>query len=284
MTARRRVLRHRGSRPDIDSTDSAASLPAGASAVDTIAVEEPMELRVDGATLTVTMRTPGHDFDLAAGFLVAEGVVHRAEDIASIRYCAGADASGKNSYNVVDVALGPGIAPPPSSAGRRFTVSSACGVCGKDSIEAVHTRSSFEATASTIRVAPRLLAGLPERLREHQAVFDRTGGVHAAGLFTADGEVSWVREDVGRHNAVDKAIGAAMLAGALPLSEAVLVVSSRASFELVQKAVMAGIGMLVAVSAPSSLAIDLAQAHGVTLAGFVRGGSFNLYSHPERVG
>ncbi|MFI0466177.1 formate dehydrogenase accessory sulfurtransferase FdhD [Saccharopolyspora sp. 5N102] len=250
---------------------------------DTLTAEEPMEIRVGGRPLTVTMRTPGHDFDLAVGFLVSEGVVDSADDVAAIRYCAGATSGGGNTYNVVDVALAPGVAPPDASLERNFYTTSSCGLCGKASLEAVRTTTTWPLGEDSLRIEPSTLAVLPDRLREAQRVFDSTGGLHAAGLFTADGRLTCLREDVGRHNAVDKVVGDALRAGRLPLRDSVLMVSGRASFELVQKAVMAGIPALAAVSAPSSLAVDLAADAGLTLIGFLRGTSMNVYSGAERL-
>ncbi|MCW4355946.1 formate dehydrogenase accessory sulfurtransferase FdhD [Hoyosella sp. YIM 151337] len=250
---------------------------------DTLAAEEPMEIRVAGRPLTVTMRTPGHDFDLAAGFLVSEGVAHAASDIAAIRYCAGAAPDGRNSYNVVDVALAPGVQPPDASLERNFYTTSSCGLCGKASLDAVRTTAAWSVAADPMTVEQEVLSELPEHLRAAQKVFDKTGGLHAAGLFTSDGEMLCLREDVGRHNAVDKVIGHALTAGMLPLRNTILMVSGRASFELVQKAVMAGVPMLAAVSAPSSLAVDLAAESGLTLVGFLRGDSMNVYTGAERI-
>lgn len=250
---------------------------------DKLAAEEPMEIRVNGRPLTVTMRTPGGDFDLAAGFLVSEGVVHSADDIASVRYCAGATADGGNTYNVVDVGLDPSLPPPDVSLERNFYTTSSCGLCGKASLDAVRTATTWSVAEDPLRLTPDLLASLPVRLRRAQRVFDRTGGLHAAALFSASGELLVVREDVGRHNAVDKVVGHAVREGLLPLRETILVVSGRASFELVQKAVMAGIPALAAVSAPSSLAADLAEEHGMTLVGFLRGSSMNVYAGAERI-
>ncbi|MEU1198111.1 formate dehydrogenase accessory sulfurtransferase FdhD [Streptomyces sp. NPDC005813] len=269
VTARRRVLRLR---------DGAESYRP-----DTLAVEEPMEIRVGGRPLTVTMRTPGDDFDLAAGFLVSEGVVHAADHVAGIRYCAGATADGGNTYNVVDVALAPGVPAPDTSLERNFYTTSSCGLCGKASLDAVRTSAAWSVAADPLRIAPERLTTLPDRLRSAQKVFDSTGGLHAAGLFTADGEALCMREDVGRHNAVDKVVGHTLRSGLLPLRETVLMVSGRASFELVQKAVTAGIPVLAAVSAPSSLAVDLAVESGLTLVGFLRGASMNVYAGAERL-
>ncbi|SDX21304.1 FdhD protein [Saccharopolyspora shandongensis] len=250
---------------------------------DTLTAEEPMEIRVGGRPLTVTMRTPGHDFDLAVGFLVSEGVIGSADDVTSIRYCAGATSDGGNTYNVVDVALAPGVAPPDASLERNFYTTSSCGLCGKASLDAVRTTTTWPLGEDSLRIDPSTLAVLPDRLREAQRVFDSAGGLHAAGLFTADGRLTCLREDVGRHNAVDKVVGDALRAGRLPLRDSVLMVSGRASFELVQKAVMAGIPALAAVSAPSSLAVDLAADAGLTLIGFLRGTSMNVYSGAERL-
>ncbi|WP_329112839.1 formate dehydrogenase accessory sulfurtransferase FdhD [Streptomyces sp. NBC_01353] len=269
VTVRRRVLRVRegvsSHRPD------------------TLAAEEPMEIRVGGRPLTVTMRTPGDDFDLAAGFLVSEGVVHAADEVAGIRYCAGATADGGNTYNVVDVVLAPGVAAPDASLERNFYTTSSCGLCGKASLDAVRTTAAWSVAEDPLRIGPEVMTALPDRLRAAQRVFDTTGGLHAAGLFSADGELLCLREDVGRHNAVDKVVGHALRSGLLPLRESVLMVSGRASFELVQKAVMAGIPMLAAVSAPSSLAVDLAEESGLTLVGFLRGASMNVYTGSERL-
>ncbi|MFJ9390139.1 formate dehydrogenase accessory sulfurtransferase FdhD [Nocardioides sp. NPDC101246] len=250
---------------------------------DKLAAEEPMEIRVNGRPLTVTMRTPGGDFDLAVGFLVSEGVVHSADDVASVRYCAGATADGGNTYNVVDVGLAAHVPPPDASLERSFYTTSSCGLCGKASLEAVRTSSAWSVAEDTLRVTPELLATMPERLREAQRVFDSTGGLHAAGLFDAEGNLLCVREDVGRHNAVDKVIGHALREGLVPLRNSMLMVSGRASFELVQKAVMAGIPLLAAVSAPSSLAVDLADDNGLTLVGFLRGSSMNIYAGTDRI-
>jgi FdhD protein len=250
---------------------------------DTLAAEEPLEIRVVGRPLTVTMRTPGDDFDLARGFLVSEGVVSADSDIAAIRYCAGAAADGVNTYNVLDVLLDDGVPPPDPSLERNFYTTSSCGLCGKASLEAVRTISKWSVDRDPLRLGAATIATLPETLRAAQRVFDRTGGLHAAGLFDADGELLCVREDVGRHNAVDKVIGWALDAGRLPLIGTTLMVSGRASFELVQKAVMAGVPALAAVSAPSSLAVDLAREMGMTLIGFLRGSSMNVYSGVERI-
>ncbi|MFI2103183.1 formate dehydrogenase accessory sulfurtransferase FdhD [Isoptericola sp. NPDC019693] len=256
-----------------------------ASREDLLAGEEPLEIRVGGRSYAVTMRTPGHDVELATGFLVSEGVVTDGAQVAGARYCTGSgQAAVENTYNVLDVALAPGVRPPDPALAREFFTSSACGLCGKASIDAVFTRSAFDVAGDPARVDAALLAGLPDRLRAAQAVFARTGGLHAAGLFdAATGETLIVREDVGRHNAVDKVVGWAAAAGRLPLRGTVLVVSGRASFELTQKAVMAGVPVLAAVSAPSSLAAELADSAGLTLVGFVRDPTLVVYAGEHRV-
>ena len=251
---------------------------AAESRADLLATEEPLEIRVDGVPLTVTMRTPGDDIDLAAGFLFTEGLLPRLDDVHEIRMC---------DDNVAAVTLKPGRTLAAGSGGqtaaRNFLTTSACGVCGKDSIEAIRVRSAFDVAADPVRVAPAVLAGLPDRLRDAQRVFGRTGGLHAAGLFTPDGTLLVLREDVGRHNAVDKVAGWALRGGRLPLAGHVLLVSGRASFELAQKAVMIGVPVLAAVSAPSSLAASLAEETGLTLVGFLRGATMNVYAGAQRV-
>jgi FdhD protein len=250
---------------------------------DTLAAEEPLELRVDGRPLSVTMRTPGHDVELAHGFLLTEGVIGAAADVASARYCQSLDDAGRNTYNVLDVALGPGVAPPDVGVERNFYTTSSCGVCGKAALDAVRLSTRFPPGSDPLRIAPATLSELPDTLRAAQRIFDSTGGLHAAGLFTAGGELLVAREDVGRHNAVDKALGWALLNDRIPASGTVLMVSGRASFELVQKAAMAGVPVLAAVSAPSSLAVALAADSGMTLVGFLRGSSMNVYAGTERV-
>jgi len=251
---------------------------------DVLAVEEPLEIRVAGSALSITMRTPGDDFDLAAGFLVSEGVISVAEQLGAIRYCAGATAEGENTFNVLDVTLAYGVPLPDPSLERNFYMTSSCGLCGKASIDAVRTLSAHPPADDLITVTDKFLATLPDRLREGQNVFEKTGGLHAAALFdVASGRLLVLREDVGRHNAVDKVIGWALKEDLLPLRGAALMVSGRASFELVQKASMAGIPILAAVSAPSSLAVDLAEELGLTVIGFLRGNSMVVYSRTERV-
>jgi FdhD protein len=254
---------------------------------DTLAVEEPLEIRLDGTPSSVTMRTPGHDLDLALGFLLAEGVVRAACDVATAEHCptAARGPGGEPTHNVVDVRL-TGSAPGPRAdraGGGPRRVSSACGVCGADSIDAVRVRSPYTVADDAVRVDVAVLASLPGRLRAAQALFDRTGGVHAAGLFTPDGDLLCLREDVGRHNAVDKVVGWAFTAGRIPLRGLILQVSGRASFELAQKAWTAGCPVLAAVSAPSSLAVDVAVEAGITLVGFSRDSSLSVYSGAERV-
>ena len=262
-------------------------LTAGDSAVareDLLAVEEPLEIRVGGRSFVVTMRTPGHDYDLAAGFLVSEGVITRGEHFTTARYCAGATVDGLNSYNVLDVTLAPDVAPPDPSVERSFYMTSSCGLCGKASIDAVRTQSAYDIRPDALRINAELLTTFPEQLRAEQAVFEKTGGLHAAALFDGvSGKMLVLREDVGRHNAVDKVIGWALKEDRLPLGGTVLMVSGRASFELTQKALMAGIPMLAAVSAPSSLAAEFASEVGMTLVGFLRGGSMVIYAGDERV-
>jgi FdhD protein len=274
VTERHRVLRIR---------DGAVSRRA-----DTLVAEEPLEIRLGGRPLAITMRTPGDDFALAAGFLVSEGVLGAAEDLATIVYCGGATENGSNTYNVVDVRLTEGVPLPDITLERNVYTTSSCGLCGKASLDAVRTTARWTVSdapgiAPGMRLTPELLAALPDRLRSAQRVFERTGGLHAAALFTADGELVDIREDVGRHNAVDKLVGRALQQGLLPLSDKILLVSGRASFELAQKAVMAGVPVLAAVSAPSSLAVDLAAESGLTLVGFLRGSSMNVYTGEQRI-
>ncbi|GAA2378726.1 sulfurtransferase FdhD [Catellatospora methionotrophica] len=253
---------------------------------DTLAAEEPLEIRVGHRRgprppLAVTMRTPGDELDLALGFLLTEGVVTGPGDVLTAQLCDGADTA--NSYNVVDVVLADHVPPPAAGTERNFYTTSSCGVCGKASIDAIRTRSPHDVAADPVTVDAHVLSALPDRLRAAQRTFERTGGLHAAGLFTAAGELVAIREDVGRHNAVDKVIGAQLQAGRLPLAGHVLLVSGRASFELTQKAWMAGISVLAAVSAPSTLAVDLAAEAGMTLVGFLRGQTMNVYAGPQRI-
>jgi FdhD protein len=250
---------------------------------ETLAVEEPLELRIDGTAITVTMRTPGSDVELAQGFLLTEGVIGGRDDIARVEYCRGAGEDGLNTYNVLDVRLTPGVPMPDVDVTRNFYTTSSCGVCGKGSIDAIRQISRHSPGDDPTVVSAETLTGMPDQLRSAQRVFASTGGLHGAALFTADGTMLVVREDIGRHNAVDKVIGWAVENQRVPLTGTVLLVSGRASFELTQKAVMAGIPLLAAVSAPSSLAVDLATQAGLTLVAFLRGQSMNVYSRPDRV-
>ncbi|MEA2598995.1 MAG: FdhD protein [Thermomicrobiales bacterium] len=255
---------------------------------DVLATEEPLEIRLHagGATrpVAVTMRTPGADFELAAGFLFSEGLISGREDVDRLSYCVGNDAcDGEQQYNVVTVDVRPHVAPDPALFDRNFGVTSACGICGKSSLDQVERRGIASLGAGPV-VSHEVLYGLPDKLRDAQGLFATTGGLHAAGLFTVDGELIALREDVGRHNAVDKLIGWALLEGKLPLSEQIVMVSGRSSFEIAQKCVAAGVPILCAVSAPSSLAVDLAKRFGLTLVGFLRGDRFNVYNGAQRIG
>jgi FdhD protein len=254
------IVRHRGAHALVILDDGVE---------DAVAVEEPLEIRVDGSPLSVTMRTPGHDEELALGFLYGEALIDGPRAV---------DPAPDLAANTVDVA-GPLERDPGT---RSFYTSSSCGVCGKGALEEVAVAAPVLDPAAGPRVPRALLAGLPDRLV--QPTFERTGGLHATGLFDVDGEPLLVREDVGRHNAMDKVIGRALLDGRLPLQQAILCVSGRLSFELVQKAARAGAPILVAVGAPSSLAVALAADQGITLCGFARRGSMNVYTHPSRVG
>jgi len=240
---------------------------------DMLAVEEPLEIRVNGAPVTVTMRTPGHDLELAAGFLLTEGIVKSAEEIACLR-TAGA------SCNKVDVELH-SRSFAATDLQRNFFAASSCGICGKATIESIRRRG-LTAPNPRFRVRTEVLCGLPEAIRAEQAVFDSTGGLHAAALFDAEGTLVALREDIGRHNAVDKVIGWAMQAAKLPLAESILMVSGRGGFEIAQKALAAGVPILASVSAPSSLAVKLAQELGLTLIGFLRGRRFVVYAGEAR--
>ncbi|HWL02550.1 MAG TPA: formate dehydrogenase accessory sulfurtransferase FdhD [Microbacteriaceae bacterium] len=245
---------------------------------DLIAVEDPLEIRIDGESWSITMRTPGDDLDLVAGFLVGEGLITQPDHLAGLGHVGDAVFG-----NTVNATLGAGATPPADAAARHSVMTSACGICGTESIDAIEKQARWELDSDDMVVAATMIATLPDRLREAQTLFDSTGGVHAAGLFTAAGDMLCVREDVGRHNAVDKVVGWALRQGMLPLRGTVLQVSGRASFELVQKARLAGIPMLAAVGAPSSLSRDLAESSGLTLVGFSRGNGFSVYTHPRRV-
>ena len=250
---------------------------------DTVAVEEPLEIRLGDEPLTTTMRTPGDDFDLAIGHLLTEGLLHGADEVARLMHCTDVDADGSPTYNVVEVTLAPGVVLHRPARERTESMTSACGVCGSASIEAVRTTSRYAVAQDPLVLSPDVVARLPEALRARQPVFERTGGLHAAGLATASGELLLVREDVGRHNAVDKLVGATARERALPLSGTVLVVSARASFEIVQKASVAGIPAVVAVGAPTSLAVELAQECGITLVAFTRSPRFSVYARADRL-
>jgi FdhD protein len=281
-TARRRVLRI--SLPG-EAGQAAAENYNATQRADLLAAEEPLGVRVNGEAITLTMRTPGDDIELAAGFLVGEGVVRSASDILRIKICTG-DRCGHDEHegmgNIADVTLGAG-AMVPAGLRRNFLTTSACGVCGKASIHDICQLPAASLAADPVLVEPLVLTQLPRQLRDAQRVFSATGGLHAAGVFGADGKLLTVREDVGRHNAVDKVVGWALREHRLPLAGCILLVSGRASFELVQKAVMAGIPVLAAVSAPSSLAVELAGEAGLTLVGFLRGNSMNVYTAPQRI-
>lgn len=250
--------------------------------VDRTAAEEPMEIRVQGPgqtaeSVAVTMRTPGDDFDLAVGFLATEGLLRSPDEVETVAYCR--DGEGTQEFNIVTVTLRrrwePGVVQ------RNLFATSSCGICGKATLDAVEVRC--ERVAPGPSVTPAALLSLPERMREAQRVFEETGGLHATALFDAGAELVTLREDVGRHNAFDKVVGRALLAGDLPLSGHVAMVSGRASFEIVQKAAAAGVPVVCAVSAPSSLAVDAGERFGVTVVGFLRSEGFNVYTHPERV-
>lgn len=247
--------------------------------LDDLAAEEPLEIRVGGNVLTITMRTPGDDFELAAGFLHAEGVVDRRDEIARISYGRGPD--GAPTGNVVEVMLRREGAVEFEALQRNFVAASSCGICGRTSIAAVRARK-IPPPNPHFRISPEILTRLPETLRSAQRIFGRTGGLHAAGLFDPDGRLVLVREDIGRHNAVDKAIGHSLLQGRLPLSKQLLLVSGRGGFEIVQKALVAGVPILASVSAPSSLAVQMARDGGLTLVGFLRDRRFVVYSHADR--
>jgi len=250
---------------------------------DLLAVEEPLEIRIDGRPISVTMRTPGHDFELAAGFLFTEGIVTGREQIENIRYALPTNGNPRQAQNSVNVELRPGVEVDFASLERHFYTTSSCGVCGKASIDAIHARGCPVLPMNTPAVHSSIVHALPDALRQSQPVFERTGGLHAAALFDADGTLLAIREDVGRHNALDKLIGAKFLEGRTPLNDNIGLVSGRTSFELIQKAVMAGLPVLAAVGAPSSLAVELAQRMHMTLLGFVRDGHFNVYSGSWRI-
>lgn len=264
MGARHDILRYRvGAAPE--------------QAADELSVEEPLEIRVKNRAVSVTMRTPGHDDELAAGFLLTEGMIHDRKDVVSIEPCA-FDRRG----NTVNVVLSASAKIDFEKLTRHVFASSSCGLCGKATIDAVHAR--FEPVEqSDVTIDAGVLLGLPEKLRQAQSTFDRTGGLHGAGLFTSSGELLVAREDVGRHNAVDKVLGWGFLGGKLPFDQHILLVSGRSSFEIMQKALAARVPIVAAVSAPSSLAVEFAKDSGMTLVGFLREGRMNVYSEPARV-
>ena len=256
---------------------------------DLLAVEEPLEIQIAFGpaharrrqSLAVTMRTPGHDFDLAMGFLFTEGIIGRATDITLMRYAA-EQLEGTARENVLLAELRAGLAFDMQQLSRHFYTASSCGICGKASIEMVQTHTCFTLLPEEPSLSSEVLFALPDTMATHQAAFAHTGGIHAAGLFDADGRLLLLREDVGRHNAVDKLVGAALREGMAPLSRHIVMVSGRAGFELVQKSLMAGVPVLAAVGAPSSLSVELAATHGMTLIGFLRDGRFNVYAGKQR--
>ncbi len=251
---------------------------------DYLATEEPLEIRLADPkqTVAITMRTPGADFDLAAGFLYSEGVVSNRDDIQQISYCVDLEVNGEQRYNIVNVKLREGLFPDLPSLERHFFTTSACGVCGKASIESLKIKGC--PVIPTIEsVAAEVIYSLPDKLRSAQGIFTATGGLHAAALFDFQGQLLKLREDVGRHNALDKLIGSAFLANELPLHDRMIMVSGRSSFEILQKCIAAGVPIVCAVSAPSSLAVSLAREFGITLVGFLRGQRFNVYSRIEGI-
>jgi FdhD protein len=253
---------------------------------DTLATEEPMEIRLvtgeDTQTVAVTMRTPGADFELAAGFLYGEGIVTSRDDIRRISYCVDPEVDAEQQYNIVNVELRAGLEYDVRSLERHFYTTSACGVCGKASLEQLELRGCPVIPPGP-EVSAQTIYSLPEKLREAQGLFDSTGGLHAAALFDVEGGLVTLREDVGRHNATDKLIGWALLEGKLPLNRYIVMVSGRSSFEILQKCLTAGVPIVCAISAPSSLAVDVAREFGITLVGFLRDKRFNVYSVGERV-
>lgn len=251
---------------------------------DQLAVEEPLEIRLvtPQQSVAVTMRTPGADFDLTAGFLYSEGVISDRKDIYRMSYCVDPNIDGDQRYNIINVALKDGLLPDLQPLERHFFTTSACGVCGKASIEALQLRGC-SVIPTSMQVPAEVIYSLSDRLRSAQGIFSATGGLHAAALFDAQGQLLSLREDVGRHNAVDKLVGSALLADQLPLSDRIVMVSGRSSFEILQKCITAAVPIVCAVSAPSSLAVALAKQFGITLIGFLRGQRFNVYSGFERI-
>jgi len=251
---------------------------------DHLTTEEPLEIRLlsPKRTVAVTMRTPGADFELAAGFLYSEGVISCQQDIQRISYCVDESIDGEQRYNIVNVELRSGLIADLQPLERHFYTNSACGVCGKASIEALRLRN-YPVISSQTMVKPELIYSLPDQLRAAQSLFTTTGGLHAAAIFNSQGKLLKLQEDVGRHNALDKLIGAALLSDELPFNDHILMVSGRSSFEILQKSVAAGVPIVCSVSAPSSLAVSVAQEFGITLIGFLRGERFNIYSGMERI-
>ena len=262
---------------------------------DVLAVEEPLEIRLafedagqfKEQSISVTMRTPGDDFELAAGFLFSEFIVRGASDIAEIGYCAGkpqgAETESPGKYNIVNVRLRPGVHFDASRLSRHFYMSSSCGVCGKTTLEALSLSGCAALAPDAFKIDAAIVFTLPEKLRAAQSIFEKTGGLHAAGLFDLSGKLIGLREDVGRHNALDKLIGARLLGGQSGFDESILVLSGRTSFDIMQKALIAKIPIVAAVGAPSSLAVDVATGFGITLLGFMRGDRFNIYSGAQRI-
>lgn len=265
-------------RIDLDSPGAPRSRP------DTVAVEEPLEIRVGGTTLNTTMRTPGDDFDLALGWLLGEEAVESADAVASMMHCTDVDDTGSPTFNVVDITLAPGAHLREGLSARRTVTSSACGVCGSDSIEAILRATGTRLHEDDTRIAPELLTGLVPAMQDHQRTFGRTGGVHAAALFDTNGRLLCLREDIGRHNAVDKVLGWAAREDRDRSAGRILLVSGRAGFELVQKCVVAGVPIMCAVSAPTSLAVDLAERAGLTLVAFLRPPTMTVYTGADRLG
>jgi FdhD protein len=266
------------------------SMESSIESIDLVAVEEPLEIRIgygnaenrQQKNISVTMRTPGHDFELALGFLFTEGVITKKEDVILIKYCSEVNTI-ENNENIVRVELNEDVSVDFKKVERNFYTTSSCGVCGKASIEAVKTVCSTIAERKTLLIEKELLFLLPNKLRAKQNIFEYTGGIHASALFDLKGELLFLREDVGRHNALDKLIGASIGSGLLPLDHCVLLLSGRASFELIQKSAIAGIKIVCAVGAPSSLAVETAKEFNITLIGFLRDKKFNIYSNPDRI-
>jgi len=269
--------------PIISASITRVRAGRAAPADDWLAREEPLEIRVRGRSIAVTMRTPGHDEELACGFLLSEGLLRRRSDLLKIAPCAAADST--SAGNILNVFLSPKLPLDLDRLTRHVFASSSCGVCGKATIESVHLHFQPlpRAAKKPLRISAELLCALPEKLRARQAAFAQTGGLHAAAIFDARGRLLVLREDAGRHNAVDKVLGWAFLHSRLPLARHILLVSGRASFEIMQKALAARLPIVAAVSAPSSLAVDFARESGQTLAAFLRGDTFNLYAHPQRI-